>query len=190
MATGRQRLRNEVQLRQFLLPMFATFLLGFGLGSACYPVVGRPVLLGGPLWSLRRAVVEAYRRPVFAFGLWDTLLSVGFGALCLIWLAHEQRRASPTLSLSRSRYYRLALLALGVASLVAWPGRGEVATAVSHTLAVLAGVAMLVSAWPRWRLGKRIQAVALLTIGCGFAVLMAHQVDYWLLRDGGARSYR
>ena len=168
--------------------MFAAFCLGFALGSTCYPVVGRPVLLGGPLWSLRRAVLEGYRRPVFTFGLWDTLVSVGFGALCLAWLAREQRRASPTLSLSRSKYYRLALLALGLGSLIAWPGLGEVATHVSHALAVFAGVALLVGAWPRWRLGKRIQAVALLTIGCSLAIFVAYHVDYWLLRDGGARS--
>ena len=189
MATTLRRLRNEVQLRQVGLPMFAAFCLGFALGSASYPGLARPALLGGPLWGLRRAVLEAHGSPVFAFGPWDTAVSLGFGALCLSWLATEQRRSSPTLSLPRSKFFRLGLLALGVSCLVAWPGRADAATRVSHLLAAFSGVAVLLAAWPRWRPARRIQAIALLTVGCSLAVFVAYQADYWLLRAGSPRSH-
>jgi hypothetical protein len=189
-ATKMLRLRREVELRRVWLPMFAALLLGFALGSACYPVVGRPVLLGGPLGSLRRAVLAGHGTPVFAFGLWDTFLSLGFGVLCLTWLAQEQRRTSRTLLLPQSKYYRLALLALGISCVIAWPGRGEVATRISHLAAALAGGAILLAAWPGWRLGRRLQAVVLLAVGCSIAVFVAYQADCWFLRDGGPSSYR
>jgi hypothetical protein len=189
-ATRMRRARNEAQLRKMVLPMFAAFCLGFALGDACYPVVGRQVLLGGPLLSLRNAVLENYRSPVFRFGPWDTLLSLGCAALCLVSVAQEQRRTSRSLSLPESRFYRLALLGLGASCLIAWPGRGELATRISHWLAALAGVGVLAAAWPCWRPRRRIQAAALLVAGCGLAVCVAYQVDYWLLRDGSSRSYR
>jgi len=185
-----RRARNEVQLRKTLLPMLAAFCLGYAVGDACYPVVGRPVLLGGPLLSMRTAVLDNYRSPVIRFGLWETLLSLGCAALCFVAVAQEARRTSRSLALPKSRFYRLALLGLGASCLIAWPGRGELATRISHWLAALAGVGVLAAAWPCWGPRRRIQAAALLVAGCGLAVCAAYQLDYWLLRDGSWRHIR
>jgi hypothetical protein len=186
--TRYKRARQAAQARRHVIPLAASFFLGFAAARACYPFIRR-LFLTGALAPLKISVLEAHRTPRPWRELsgapldWLWAAPMLAAALVSVWcVVEEERRRSVAKSLLRNRVYRIGVAAFAASLVVPWVRMGEMGRAATDALVALAACAVVGAAWPVWRQATRMQALALFIGGSGLAILIAYYIDSLVLR--------
>jgi hypothetical protein len=167
-------LRHAVALvivRTYLFPLLSAFFLGIGMGTLGDALL-RGVVSMGDVSGLIGSAGQAIQSSPAGWPLGPALNVVGALGLLGVWLV-EQRRDSLTASRPLGRCYRVALLLLAASFLAASVPLAIAAKSIAMLLA-LSGVLFLVSAWPAWRLRRRLLAGILFASAFVASALLAH----------------